>query len=102
MRRIPYIQALTEEDYFQSTPIQDLEFLPVEKLYNFKEVRNQIMAEAYLRGFNPKEIAGYFKVGHDIVYRSINIRELKKQRIRMAYKKLMEKDKLCAITQKYI
>jgi hypothetical protein len=58
----------------------------------YYEVRAKIMAECYLRGYNAKEIADYFKFTIQQVYKFCDIKGLKKIKYERAYKELILRD----------
>lgn len=101
-----YVQAaltgtLTEEEL---TPQQPKELRLQSKANNWShlrerfepqkyyEVRAIIMEECYLKGWNPKEIAHYFKVGVHQVYRYCNVKKLKAEKYKTAYNNLILSD----------
>jgi hypothetical protein len=41
-----------------------------------QQVRRKIIREAYMEGFNPKEIAGYFRVSLGTIYANLNVKSI--------------------------
>lgn len=54
--------------------------------------RAKIMKECYLRGHNPKEIVGYFRVGLSAFYHFLSVHKLKGIKNVIAYRKMLEQD----------
>lgn len=47
----------------------------------YYQVRAKIMAECYVKGWNPKEIVGYFKMNAQQFYKFCDIKTLKLERM---------------------
>lgn len=84
----PYVEALTGI-VMNRNPIKLRAYWEPKKYY---EVRALIIAECYLRGHNPKEIAHYFKIGVFQIYRYCSIKNLKAVKAKRAYKELILRD----------
>lgn len=76
MESRPYIQALTGSWY----PKKYDGLRQGQELNNYYKVRAKIMRECYLKGWNPKEITGYFKVQVDQFYKFCDVKKLKNRK----------------------
>lgn len=52
-----------------------------------QKVRRKIIREAYMEGYNPKQIGGYFKICLTTVYENLNVKALN---LKIKEKKLLE------------
>lgn len=58
----------------------------------YYRVRAKIMKECYLNDWNAKEIAGYFNIAIQQVYKFCKLKKLKVVKVRRAYKELILRD----------
>jgi hypothetical protein len=54
-----------------------------------QDIIRKIMREAWMAGFNAKQIAGYFKLSLWSVYNKVNIRGLKRKKLITEYRKTL-------------